>query len=119
MKEQKITCIVCPLGCEITVKTQGGNITEVSGHACKRGEKYAAIEVSDPRRTITTTMRVVGADIPLVSVKTSNPIPKHLMFESMKNINKTTVNAPVKIGDVLVENILDTGVNIVATTSAL
>lgn len=116
MKEQKVTCIVCPLGCEVSVKTDEGTIIDISGHACKRGEKYAAVEVRDPRRTLTSTVRVVGGDSPLVSVKSNKPIPKALLLQSMKSINNATLRAPVRIGEIVVANILDTGVDIVATS---
>ena len=116
MKEQKVTCIVCPLGCEVTVKMQDGKIVETLGQACKRGEKYAAVEVTDPRRTLTSTVRVRDGMSPLVSVKSVKPIPKELLFASMKKINAASVKAPVRIGDVVVPNVAGSGVDIVATT---
>lgn len=118
-KEQKVTCLICPLGCEVTVKTDGNNIIDVSGQACKRGEKYAITEVTDPRRTLTTTVRVREGESPLVSVKSNLPLPKDLLMQSMSLINKTTIKAPVSIGDIVVKNILDTGVDIVATSAVL
>ena len=116
MKEQKVTCIVCPLGCEVTVKTQNGKIVQTTGQECKRGEKYAAIEVTDPRRTLTSTVRVRRGSSPLVSVKSTKPIPKELLFATMKSINATSVKAPVKIGDVVVRSVAGTNVDIVATS---
>lgn len=117
MKEQKVTCIVCPLGCEVTVKTQNGKVVQTTGQGCKRGEKYAAVEVSDPRRTLTSTVRVRKGSSPLVSVKTTKPIPKELLFATMKSINAASINAPVKIGDVIVTNVAGTNVDIVATSA--
>lgn len=115
MEQRKMTCIVCPLGCEMTVDVQDGKIEHITGHSCKRGITYATDEVVDPRRTLTTTMRVLGGEFPVVSVKTDKPVPKGSLFACMKQINATVADAPVKIGDVLIENILGTGANIVAT----
>jgi CxxC motif-containing protein len=115
-EEQKVTCIVCPLGCEVTVTMQENMIVQTLGHACMRGEKYAAVEVIDPRRTLTSTVRVQQGSSPLVSVKSAKPIPKALLFAAMKSINGASVKAPVKIGDVVVQNVAGTGVDIVATT---
>lgn len=115
MEQKKITCIVCPLGCEVTVCMDGEKILDISGHSCKRGAIYAETEITDPRRTLTTTMRVQGGTCPLVSVKSAQPIKKGMLFESMKRINETTIKAPVHIGDVLIANICGLDANIVAT----
>ena len=66
MEQRKMTCVVCPLGCDITVSTNGGKITDITGNACKRGEAYARTEMTDPRRTLTTTVRVIGGRCPVV-----------------------------------------------------
>jgi CxxC motif-containing protein len=113
--DRKITCIGCPLGCAVTVKTEGENITDISGHSCKKGEEYARAEVTDPRRTLTTTMRLSGGG--LVPVKTSEPIKKALLQGAMSVINRAEAKAPVTIGDVLISDILGTGVDIVAADS--
>ena len=118
MEIRKMTCINCPLGCSIEVGINGDEI-QVSGNKCKRGHEYGINEIKDPRRIITSTIKVLGGDKPLVSVKTDREIPKKLIFEVMKIINKSSINGPVKIGDILLENILDTGINIVATSCAL
>lgn len=115
MEIKKMTCINCPLGCSIEVGISGDDIG-VSGNKCKRGHEYGINEVKDPRRIITSTIKVVGGDKPLASVKTDRELPKKLMFEAMKIINKASAVAPVKIGDVLIDNILGTGINIVATS---
>lgn len=110
--DRKITCIGCPLGCEINVKAEGERITDIAGHSCKKGEEYARTEVIDPRRTLTTTMRL--DDGSLVPVKSNKPIKKALLFECMTEINKHTAKAPLDIGDVLIKNILGTDSDIVA-----
>ena len=106
-------CIRCPLGCNLEVIM--GEDIKVSGHRCKRGQEYAVAEVTDPKRTLTSTAKVHGGKKRLVSVKTDREISKNLIFEVMKEINSIVVEAPVMIGDVLLKNILGTDVNIVAT----
>ncbi|MDF2674345.1 MAG: hypothetical protein K0R09_2613 [Clostridiales bacterium] len=118
MEIRKMTCINCPLGCSLEVRINDEDI-QVSGNKCKRGLEYGVNEIKDPRRIVTSTMKVISGDKPLVSVKTDSEIPKKLIFEAMKIISKSSINAPVKIGDILLENILDTGINIVATSCAL
>lgn len=98
-----LTCICCPLGCEITVDADGKNILSVTGNGCKRGEDYAKTECTNPMRTVTSTiMSTNGTPIP---VKTEKPIAKDKIFEAMKAINGICVNTPVKVGDVAAENI--------------
>lgn len=115
MEVKRMTCINCPLGCSLEV-TMGEEIT-VSGNKCKRGKEYALVEITDPKRIITSTVRVKDGEKALVSVKTDKEISKKLIFDAMKVINSVVVEAPVKIGDIIVSNILDTDVNIVATSN--
>lgn len=116
-KQYKMTCVLCPIGCEITVKTDGEQIIKIDGNTCKRGEKYATEEVTDPRRNLTTTVRVDGGKTPLASVKSADALPKDKLLECMGVIAKTTAKAPVRIGDIIVPDILGTGVDVVATCS--
>ena len=109
MKE--LTCIVCPRGCRLKVDDD----MNVFGNACPRGEKYAIQELTNPTRTVTSSIRVTNRPYTLVSVKTDQPIPKDKMFEVMEEINKLTVEAPTKIGDVVKKNILDLGADIIIT----
>jgi len=87
----------------------------ISGNQCKRGEVYVRNEMTNPTRILTTTVKTVFPEIPRASVKTSEPIPKGLLMEAMKEINKVTIEKEMKIGDVVIENILNTNVNIVLT----
>ncbi len=116
MEVKKMTCINCPLGCSLEVSIMGEDI-QVSGNKCKRGYEYGINEIKDPRRIITSTIKILDGDRPLVSVKTDREIPKKLIFEAMNIINQSNAIAPVKIGDILIKNILETGANIVATSS--
>ena len=111
--EKQLTCIICPKGCSIKVEMNEGVITNIEGNTCKRGYDYAYSEVTNPVRTITSTIKLENGK--MLPVKTDKPIPKELIFRCMEEINKTTAKLPVKIGDILIENILETGSNVVAT----
>ena len=114
MEIKNLTCIGCPMGCALTVTMDGENIT-VAGNTCPVGDKYAKKEVTNPTRVVTSSVRVTGADIARVSVKTACDIPKNKIFDCMAEIMKIEVNAPVSIGDVIIENCAGTGVSVVAT----
>ena len=115
MDEKKITCIICPIGCKIFVKTDGKQIAVTKGNRCKKGIYYARSEALDPRRMLTTSVLVRGGEWPLVSVKSTKPIPKDKLFPILKQIKKITINAPVGSGQKIIKNILNIGVDIVAT----
>lgn len=108
-----ITCIVCPMGCQLQViKLENGY--KVEGNTCKRGEKYGVEELTNPKRVITTTVKLNGSYLNLLPVKTEDSIPKGMMFEIMEELDKITVTSPINVGDIIVENILGTGVNVVS-----
>ena len=109
--ERNLTCIVCPMGCSLTVSLDGKTVTDVKGNTCPRGKEYAENECTNPVRTITSTM--LCTDGSMIAVKTDRPIPKEKMFECMQIINRGLVKLPVSIGDVLIEDVF--GSNIVAT----
>ena len=116
MKKTELTCIGCPMGCAVTVEMDGaGEITGVTGHTCKRGEDYARKEVTDPTRIVTSTVKVEGGTLEMVSVKTKEDIPKGKIFEIMEEIKNTSVDAPVVIGDVIIDNCAGTGIPVIAT----
>ena len=113
--EQMITCINCPVGCRMTVVlSETGEFVSVTGNTCPRGARYARQECVLPERMITAVIPVEGSTIPL-SVKTSSPIPKKLIREVMHALSMLHVSVPVSVGQVIVPNILGTGVDIVAT----
>ena len=112
---RELTCIVCPQGCNIKVEIEEGKPTKIEGNTCKRGYDYAYSEVTNPVRTLTTTIKLENGE--MLSVKTDKPIPKGLIFKCMEEINKIKVKAPIKLGEILLENILNTGSNIIATKS--
>lgn len=113
MIEKNYTCIVCPVSCDLTLTDDNGVLT-VTGNACKRGEVYAKNEYTDPKRMITTTVRLTGAELARLPVISTDPIPKGLMADCLKLLYEMEVKAPVKVRDIIVKNILNTGVDIVA-----
>lgn len=115
MEKRELTCIGCPLGCQVTVTMKNGEIKDVQGNTCPRGDKYAREEVTNPTRIVTSIVRVKGGNLPAVSVKTKDVIPKGKIFEILDEIKPVVVNAPVKIGDVIIPNVAGTGVDVVAT----
>ncbi|NBG87818.1 DUF1667 domain-containing protein [Isachenkonia alkalipeptolytica] len=112
--EKEITCIACPMGCKLEITMEEDKYM-IEGYKCKKGLEYGEQELKDPRRIITTTFTVKGGFLPLVPVKTDRPLPKGKIFELMKAIDRAFVEAPVKMGQILMEDFQDTGVNIVAT----
>lgn len=114
MSEKIFNCIVCPKGCSLRVAAIGDDIT-VSGNACKRGYEYGKQEIIDPKRNIASTVKVTGGFSKLAPVKTSGPVPKKYIFNIMDIINKMQIEAPVEVGQIVIENILDTGSDIIAT----
>ncbi|MCH4886503.1 DUF1667 domain-containing protein [Acidaminobacter sp. JC074] len=114
-KVHDLICIACPVGCHLKV-TEGSEIL-VEHAKCKRGEAYGVKELTNPTRIVTSTMKIEGGLSSRIPVRTAEDIPKDKIFDCMKEINETTLTAPVKMGDVLIENVLGTGVNIVASRS--
>ena len=113
-----ITCINCPVGCRMTVKlSDDGSFLSASGNTCPRGDHYARKEVTDPTRIVTSSAYVRGAKsgAKTVSLKTASDIPKGKIFDVLEELRGLTVDAPVRIGDVLLENAAGTGVNVIAT----
>lgn len=117
MDERTIVCLSCPKGCRVRVKADGEDIKDISGHECPQGIEYAKNEYLNPTRILPTTVRVKNGQIALVPVKTAAPIPKEKIGEAMQKLSEIEIEAPVELGQVIVENIVDTGVNVVATRS--
>ncbi len=118
MREVKLICISCPLGCELTVVLEGKEVVSVSGNRCPRGEEYARSEAVEPRRVLMTLVKVEGGKDRVVSVKTDRPIPLRLFPEAMARVRELAVRAPVAIGAVIEEDFLGTGARLVATRPA-
>ena len=116
MKE--LVCIVCPNGCKLTVKGEGDNF-EVFGAKCPRGKAYAITEMTAPKRSVTTTVKTIFDEARVLPVRTNGEIPKEKIFDLMKEIKKFVLNKRVKRGDVIIKNVIDSGVDIISTSNIL
>jgi CxxC motif-containing protein len=119
IKKSEVICIVCPTGCRIEVRENGSGQLTLEGNECRRGKEYALREATDPRRTLITTVHINNGRLRRLPVRTNREIPKDKIFPCMEVINRTQVDAPVKIGQVIVPDILGTGADVVATRSIL
>ncbi|SFB71177.1 DUF1667 domain-containing protein [Butyrivibrio sp. YAB3001] len=115
MEKRELTCIGCPMGCMLTVSMENGEVVEVAGNTCPKGDIYARKEVVNPTRIVTSTVKISGGDKERVSCKTASDIPKDKIFEVMKDIDGALVKAPVHIGDILIQDVAGTGVDVIAT----
>ena len=118
MGKRELICIGCPMGCPVTVEMNGEEIASVSGNTCPRGDAYARKEVTNPTRIVTSTVKVEGGLVEMVSVKTKEDISKEKIFDCVKALKGLTVKAPVRIGDVILSDVAGTGVDVVATRNA-
>ncbi|HPF86553.1 MAG TPA: DUF1667 domain-containing protein [Candidatus Limiplasma sp.] len=112
-----LTCINCPIGCQITVSTDAQGVQHIEGYTCKRGLTYAQTELTNPTRTVTSTVRLHGGPVGQLPVKTDAPIPKGKIKDCMLALKPVAVNAPVQAGDIIVRDVCGTGANIIATRS--
>lgn len=119
MEYKNLTCINCPLGCPLTVTMENNEVTGVTGNTCPRGEAYARKECTAPTRIVTSTVRVQGGRLPVVSVKTASDIPKGKIKDCVAALKDVSLTAPVRIGDIVVANVAGTGVNIIATKNII
>lgn len=115
MSNKEFICICCPRGCHLSVDEN----FNVSGNKCLRGKEYGAQEARNPQRTLTSIVRVANRDNVVVSVKTDKPIPKQMIFDVMKILDRVKAYAPLEVGDVLISNVLETGSNIVVTKKVI
>ncbi|MBN1383095.1 MAG: DUF1667 domain-containing protein [Deltaproteobacteria bacterium] len=116
-KEKTYICIGCPLGCEVTLTIdKKGGVVGFSGNKCKEGEKYVLEEYTNPVRTLTATVLTEGSSQPLLAVRSNKPILKTKLAQSMAVLAKARAKPPLKMGDIIVPNLLDTGADIVASS---
>lgn len=113
--EKELICIVCPRGCHLTIDDD----MNVKGNFCPRGKQYAINEVTCPKRMLTSTVKIISSSIKRLPVITSEEIEKSKMFDVMNAINKVTVKAPVKMHQIIIKNVENTGVDIIATRKVL
>lgn len=116
---KEIICVNCPKGCHVQVKIQQHNIISITGNACDKGEAYAKEEITCPKRILTTTIRIHHALHRVLPIISDAPIPLEIMGQAMQEIKKIEIEAPVSVNQVIVPNILDTGVNIIASKTMI
>jgi len=114
---KKFLCVSCPVGCSLSVVVRGTEVLAVEGNTCPRGVTYAENEVKNPLRTFTSTVRVNGASLPVCPVRSREPLPLARVFSVTREVAKVTVDAPLSIGQVLIENVCGTGTDIIASRS--
>ena len=117
--KRTFTCIVCPNGCEITAEYEDSNILSVTGATCSKGEEYVRQELTAPKRTICSVVKTVFADAPVLPVRVSADIPKEMIFDVMGEINSVTLTERIGRGDVVIENVLGLGVDVISTSDLL
>ena len=110
---REIICIVCPNGCSLKVDKVDGGWT-IAGNLCPKGKDFAVSEMTNPTRSISSTVRTDFKELPRLPVRTDGEIPLQSIFTAMEEMNKVLVHKPVHIGDIIIKNICDTGVNIIA-----
>ena len=115
-KEMEIICIICPLACPVKVTVDDrGKVLDVANYMCKEGKEYAVAECKFPGRILTATIVSEGSNRALLPVRSNKPIPKGLLMDSMRSLSQVTVKPPIKMGQVIVSNILGTGADLIAT----
>jgi len=109
---RSMTCLECPRGCQLSINE---STLEVTGNSCPKGEAFARAEITNPVRVLTTTAVIEAEDEQMLPVRTEDPIPKNKMRDAMRYIKNLRVKAPVEVGQVLVEDLVGTGVHLIAT----
>lgn len=116
--KKEFTCIVCPAGCPLSVELdEDGVVLSVTGNTCRRGELYAKEELTDPRRTLTSTVKIAGRELAMLPVRTDKGIRKDAMAEAMEILKSVTVQPPLKRGAVILENFTEEGITLIACKS--
>lgn len=115
MKTLQKVCIVCPAGCHLEITEADNGTVTVTGNNCPRGRQYAQNELHDPRRTVTGVVAVAGSEPGFLPVKSSAPVPVRLIPGLLAQLRRTSAQAPVKIGDCLLANIENTGIDVIFT----
>ncbi|SDO95462.1 DUF1667 domain-containing protein [Clostridium gasigenes] len=115
MENKKIICIVCPNGCELYVKKLGEELI-ITGNKCSRGKDFAINEMIDPKRSISSTVKTIFENMPRLPVRTDTEISKERIIDLMKVLSNVLIDKPIRVNDVIVENVLDSGVNVISTS---
>ncbi len=112
---KKITCIACPQGCPLTVEIEQGRVSKVGGNKCPKGEEYAKQEIENPQRILTSAILTQGLHLKMAPVRTNKPIPKNKIFAAMSEIKKLRLDRPVRVEEVIIEDFMKLGVDLIAT----
>ncbi|MFT5873033.1 MAG: CxxC motif-containing protein [Clostridium sp.] len=115
MQKREIVCIGCPMGCALTAEISDNNEVKITGNSCKIGEQYGVKECTNPTRILTSTVEIIGRDDIMLPVKTETDVPKDKIEICIKALKGIRVNTPINIGDIILENVADTGANFIAT----
>ena len=110
------TCILCPNSCEITVDYEGKTVRSTQGNKCDKGREYVTQELTDPKRTVTSSVEVIGGERPLASVRLTAPISRDLIFPLMEQLQKLTLEAPVEPGQVILSKVFGTDADLITTS---
>lgn len=110
------TCILCPNSCEITVDYEGKTVRSTTGNKCDKGREYVTQELTDPKRTVTSSVEVIGGERPLTSVRLTAPISRDLIFPLMEQLQKLTLEAPVEPGQVILSKVFGTDADLIVTS---
>ena len=111
----EVVCILCPVGCRMIVEIEDGEVVRIDNAGCERGKDYSLQEIRSPVRDFFTTIRVADGKTALVSVRSTEPIPKNMLMPCAAQLARRVIPAPVKGGDTIVENVMNLGVDIIAT----
>lgn len=112
---REIICILCPMGCKVNVEIKDGEVVKIENAGCERGRDYAVQEIEYPVRDFFTTIRVDGGRIPMLSVRSTEPVPKNMLVACASELAKIVVSAPIRLGDIIVSNMLNLGIDVIAT----
>ncbi len=115
IEKRHLVCVVCPIGCEIDVVHDGSKIISMEGNKCERSEEFVSQELVEPMRVLTTTIRIEGSRWPVIPVRTGKSVPSRLFPRIMRKLRGINLQAPVNMLDVVVRDVLGTGVNVIAT----
>ncbi len=113
--KKKITCIECPVGCALSVDVENCKVVKISGGKCPKAEKYAISEVENPVRILTSTVLADGLPLKMIPVRTDRPLPKRDILRAAQEIKKIRLNKPIRAGEIVVKNFLNSGINLIAT----
>lgn len=119
MTQHEISCILCPVSCQAHVEVDDAGVISITNLECQRGEHYIEQELQAPLRDVFTTIPIIGASIPRLPVRTTQPVPKSEVMNCMRALAKLQVKAPIQIGTIVLRNILGLGIDVIASRTLL